>query len=75
MEDLRGRVVLVDFCTYTCINWIRTLPYIRAWERRYRDQGLVMLGIHTPEFSFEHDMGTVPHGARADGRHVADGDR
>jgi thiol-disulfide isomerase/thioredoxin len=55
MEELRGRVVLADFGTYTCINWIRTLPYVRAWEERYRDHGLVMLGIHTPEFSFEHD--------------------
>jgi Thioredoxin like C-terminal domain/AhpC/TSA family len=55
MTDLRGRVVLVDFGTYTCINWIRTLPYVRAWEERYRDDGLVMIGIHTPEFSFEHD--------------------
>ena len=59
MEDLRARVVLADFGTYTCINWIRTLPYIRAWERRYRDQGLVMLGIQTPEFSFEHDTENI----------------
>jgi len=55
MSDLRGRVVVVNFCTYTCINWIRTLPYVRAWEERYRDDGLVLIGVHTPEFSFEHD--------------------
>jgi thiol-disulfide isomerase/thioredoxin len=59
IADLRGRVVLVDFGTYTCINWMRTLPYIRAWEERYRDDGLVMLGIHTPEFSFEHDTENI----------------
>jgi hypothetical protein len=55
MSGLRGRVVVANFCTYTCINWIRTLPYVRAWEERYRDDGLVMIGVHTPEFSFEHD--------------------
>jgi hypothetical protein len=59
MSDLRGRVVVVNFCTYTCINWIRTLPYVRAWEERYRDDGLVMVGVHTPEFSFEHDHGNI----------------
>ena len=59
MSDLRGRVVVVNFCTYTCINWIRTLPYVRAWEERYRDDGLVMIGVHTPEFSFEHDHGNI----------------
>jgi hypothetical protein len=57
--ELRGRVVLVNFCTYTCINWIRTLPWLRAWETRYRDDGLVLIGVHTPEFSFEHDAGNV----------------
>ncbi len=59
MSDLQGHVVVVNFCTYTCINWIRTLPYVRAWEERYRDDGLVMLGVHTPEFSFEHDHGNI----------------
>ena len=59
MSDLRGRVVVVNFCTYTCINWIRTLPYVRAWEERYRDDGLLMIGVHTPEFSFEHDHGNI----------------
>jgi thiol-disulfide isomerase/thioredoxin len=58
-DDLRGRVVLVDFWTLTCINWLRTAPYIRAWSRAYRDDGLVVIGVHTPEFSFEHDIGLV----------------
>jgi hypothetical protein len=54
--DLRGKVVLVDFGTYTCINWLRSLPYVRAWDQRYRERGLVVIGAHTPEFSFEHDL-------------------
>jgi thiol-disulfide isomerase/thioredoxin len=58
-SGLRGKVALFDFCTYTCINWIRTLPYIRAWAERYRDHGLVMVGVHTPEFSFEKDLENV----------------
>ncbi len=58
-DGLLGRVVLVDFWTYTCINWLRTLPYVRAWDAKYRDQGLVVLGVHTPEFSFEHDVDNV----------------
>jgi thiol-disulfide isomerase/thioredoxin len=57
--DLRGRVVLVDFWTYTCINWLRTLPYVRAWAHKYQDHGLVVVGVHTPEFDFEHDLGNV----------------
>jgi thiol-disulfide isomerase/thioredoxin len=57
--DLRGKVVLVDFYTYTCINWLRTLPYVRAWAAQYKDQGLVVIGVHTPEFSFEHDIDNV----------------
>jgi thiol-disulfide isomerase/thioredoxin len=57
--DLRGKVVLIDFWTYTCINWLRTLPYVRAWAERYQDQGLVVIGVHTPEFPFEHDIGNV----------------
>jgi thiol-disulfide isomerase/thioredoxin len=56
---LRGSVVLVDFWTLTCINWLRTEPYVRAWERAYRDDGLVVIGVHTPEFSFEHDVDRV----------------
>jgi hypothetical protein len=56
---LRGRVVAVDFCTYTCINWLRSLPYVRAWSERYADKGLVTIGVHTPEFSFERDVDNI----------------
>ena len=56
---LRGSVVLVDFWTYTCINWLRTLGYVRAWADRYRDHGLVVVGVHTPEFPFERDQDNV----------------
>jgi thiol-disulfide isomerase/thioredoxin len=56
---LRGKVVLVDFWTYTCINWLRTLPYVRAWADKYRDQGLVVIGVHSPEFSFEKNVNNV----------------
>jgi thiol-disulfide isomerase/thioredoxin len=59
--ELRGKVVLVDFWTYTCINWLRTEPYIRSWSQAYRDDGLVVLGVHTPEFSFEHELERVRH--------------
>jgi thiol-disulfide isomerase/thioredoxin len=58
-EDLRGHVVLVDFCTYTCINWLRTLPYLRAWAEKYEKHGLVVIGVHTPEFDVEHDLDNV----------------
>ena len=58
-DGLRGSVVLVDFWTYTCINWLRTLGYVRAWHERYVDQGLVVIGVHTPEFPFEHDADNV----------------
>jgi thiol-disulfide isomerase/thioredoxin len=58
-HDLRGRVVLVDFWTYTCINWLRTLGYVRAWAEKYEDQGLVVIGVHTPEFPFERDAENV----------------
>ena len=58
-EGLRGQVVLVDFWTYTCINWLRTLGYVRAWWERYRDQGLVVIGVHTPEFPFERGEDNV----------------
>ena len=57
--DLRGHVVLVDFWTLTCINWLRTEPYVRAWSRAYRDDGLIVVGVHTPEFSFEHELDLV----------------
>ncbi len=56
---LRGHVVLVNFWTLTCINWLRQEPYVRAWSRAYRDDGLVVIGVHTPEFSFEHDIDGV----------------
>jgi cytochrome c biogenesis protein CcdA/thiol-disulfide isomerase/thioredoxin len=59
LPDLRGKVVLVDFWTYSCINCLRTLPYLKAWDERYRSKGLVILGVHTPEFAFEHDLGNV----------------
>src|SRR4051812_19825088 len=57
--ELRGKVVLVDFWTYTCINWLRTLPYVRAWADKYKDQGLVVIGVHTPEFEFEKNADNV----------------
>jgi len=56
---LRGKVVLIDFCTYTCINWLRQLPYVRAWSEKYRDRGLIVIGVHTPEFPFEKDIENV----------------
>jgi thiol-disulfide isomerase/thioredoxin len=58
-DGLRGHVVLVDFWTYSCVNWLRTLPYVRAWAERYRDDGLVVVGAHAPEFGFEHDLDNV----------------
>src|SRR5687768_9777875 len=57
--ELRGQVVLVDFWTYTCINWIRTAPYVRAWADKYKDHGLVVIGVHAPEFAFEQDLANV----------------
>jgi Redoxin len=56
---LRGRVVLVNFWTLTCINWLRQEPCVRAWSRAYRDDGLIVIGVHTPEFSFEHEIDRV----------------
>jgi thiol-disulfide isomerase/thioredoxin len=56
---LRGKVVLIDFWTYTCINWLRTLPYVRAWDEKYRNQGLVVIGVHAPEFAFEKNINNV----------------
>jgi thiol-disulfide isomerase/thioredoxin len=58
-DGLRGNVVLVDFWTYTCINWLRTLGYVRAWAEKYAEQGLVVVSVHTPEFWFEHDVENV----------------
>lgn len=63
-EDLRGKVVVVQFWTYTCINWLRTLPYARAWHEKYKDQGLVLIGVHTPEFEFEKDVDNVRRAAK-----------
>jgi thiol-disulfide isomerase/thioredoxin len=60
---LRDHVVLVDFWTYSCVNWLRTLPYVRAWHERYREHGLVVVGVHAPEFGFEHDLGNVRRAA------------
>ena len=57
--ELRGHVVLVNFWTLTCINWLRQEPYVRAWSRAYRDDGLIVIGVHTPEFGFEHDIDLV----------------
>ena len=56
---LRGQVVLVNFWTLTCINWLRQEPHVRAWSRAYRDDGLIVIGVHTPEFRFEHDIDLV----------------
>ncbi|HXI28384.1 MAG TPA: thioredoxin-like domain-containing protein [Vicinamibacterales bacterium] len=61
--SLEGKVVVVDFWTYTCINWLRTLPYVRAWAAKYR-HGLVVIGVHTPEFTFEHDLDNVRRSVR-----------
>ena len=63
-EGLRGKVVLVDFWTYTCINWLRTLSYLRAWAEKYDANGLVVVGVHTPEFPFERDVENVRKAAR-----------
>jgi thiol-disulfide isomerase/thioredoxin len=56
---LRGKVVLIDFWTYTCVNWLRTLPYVRAWQEKYRGKGLVVIGVHAPEFAFEKNIENV----------------
>jgi cytochrome c biogenesis protein CcdA/thiol-disulfide isomerase/thioredoxin len=69
MAALRGKVVLVDFWTYSCINCVRTLPYVTAWDRKYRDKGLVIVGIHAPEFAFEKKLGNVQDAVKAHGIH------
>jgi thiol-disulfide isomerase/thioredoxin len=63
--ELRGRVVLVDFWTYTCINWLRTLAFVRAWSEKYSDRGLVVIGVHTPEFPFEREVENVREAVEA----------
>ena len=69
LRQLRGRVVLVDFWTYSCINCIRTLPYLEAWDKRYRKDGLTIVGVHSPEFPFERDAGNVEAAIAEDGIH------
>ena len=64
-QSLKGKVVLIDFCTYTCINWLRTLPYIRAWAEKYKGDGLVMIGVQTPEFEFEANLDNVRQATKA----------
>jgi len=61
---LRGKVVLIDVWTYTCINWLRTLPYVRAWAEKYRNQGLVVIGVHSPEFGFEKNVDNIRRAAK-----------
>ncbi len=63
--ELRGKVVLVEFWTYTCVNWLRTLPYVRAWAEKYKGEGFVVVGVHTPEFSFEKDLDNIQRAMRA----------
>ncbi|TGW05427.1 redoxin domain-containing protein [Mesorhizobium sp. M2D.F.Ca.ET.145.01.1.1] len=62
---LRGKVILVSFWTYTCINWMRVQPYLRAWAEKYKGQGLVVIGVHTPEFRFEKNMENVRREVKA----------
>ena len=62
--NLRGKVVLIEFWTYTCINWMRSFPYVRAWAEKYKNQGLVVIGVHTPEFAFEKDIDNVRRAAK-----------
>lgn len=68
-SDLAGKVVLVNFCTYSCINWLRTLPYVRAWASKYKEQGLVLIGVHTPEFTFEENIENVHRAIQRSGIH------
>ena len=67
LSGLRGRVVLVDFWTYSCINCLRTLPYLKAWDARYRKDGLTIVGVHTPEFPFEHAASNVAEAIQRNG--------
>jgi thiol-disulfide isomerase/thioredoxin len=66
-QGLRGRIVAVDFWTYTCVNWLRTAPYVRAWDAKYRDAGLTVIGVHTPEFGFERDVDNIGDRSRGFG--------
>ena len=65
LADLRAKVVLIDFWTYTCINWRRTLPYVSEWASKYKDKGLVVIGVHTPEFTFEHKLQNIKNAIKA----------
>ena len=65
-DDTLGRVVLVQFWTFTCINWLRTLPYVRAWSEVYADDGLLLVGVHTPEFPYEHDLASIRRAVQDD---------
>jgi cytochrome c biogenesis protein CcdA/thiol-disulfide isomerase/thioredoxin len=71
LSGLRGKVVLVDFWTYSCVNCLRTLPFLRAWDKAYRADGLQIVGVHTPEFAFEHEVGNVRSAVRRLGVHYA----
>ncbi|HTN93841.1 MAG TPA: redoxin domain-containing protein [Gallionella sp.] len=64
-DDLRGKVVLVEFWTYDCVNCLRTLPYVKAWSAKYRQDGLLVVGVHTPEFGYEKDKDNVERAVRA----------
>ena len=70
-DNLRGKVVLIDFWTYTCINWLRTVPYVRAWAEKYKDQGLVVIGVHAPEFAFERNIDNVRQAAKRHERRLS----
>src|SRR5215218_5269336 len=63
-EGLQGRIVAVQFWTYTCVNWLRTLPYVREWAAKYHPQGLIVIGVHTPEFGFEQNVDNVIEAAK-----------
>ena len=73
LEALRGKVVVVDFWTYSCVNCVRTLPYLKAWYDAYRDKGLVIVGVHTPEFEFEKNTANVARAIRELGVTLARG--
>ena len=74
-EGLKGKVVLVDFWTYSCINCLRAIPYVRAWAEKYKDQGLVVIGVHTPEFAFEQKVGERAAGRRRSAHRLSGRDR
>jgi len=67
MNELKGKVVLIDFWTYSCNNCVNTIPHVKAWYKKYNHEGLVVLGIHTPEFKFEYDVNNVKHAVRKHG--------